>query len=151
VEQPLIERAGNRTISLAHPGAVWAEFPPGWAPSPPIPDEVPGLDVERTAQEWAALWSSLSEALNEKAEEQAWCGDFEAVVEPLGFPGRNAREVEWCVDVSREVQVTETVTYTVTQTGHFHVTTTEDELDDLDPDAYVVEWGDLPGREDSRD
>lgn len=52
-------------------------------------------------------WEALNEALNERAEQEAWCGEYERAVTPLGFTGRHAGR--HCYDMSVDVDVESTV------------------------------------------
>lgn len=60
-------------------------------------------------REMEERWETLSEALNEKADEQDWCSDFESVVRPLGLPGRTR--------MAYDVDVTVTIEYTLDESN----------------------------------
>lgn len=73
-------------------------------------------DSEKVANELRAAiakmnaqWDALNEALNEKANDQDWCSEFESIVQPLGFTGRVPENKCYTVDVN--VTFTHQVTY----------------------------------------
>ena len=47
----------------------------------------------------ATGFSDLNEAMNEVAEEQSWCSEYEDIVRPLGFEGRESQKRDYNVEV----------------------------------------------------
>lgn len=70
-----------------------------WVPAiaAPATDPVSADTLRERIAEMERFWDSWSEAMNEVAEDDNWCEEYEAVVIPLGFPGREQRERDWTV------------------------------------------------------
>lgn len=117
-------------------------------------------------EEWQKKWTDLVLATHRIANDHDMCSSFEQSVYDLGIPPRHryrdevdfdhqgfetpdleidetGEEVEYCVEVSRAVQVTIPITVDVTQHGHAHYTGPDGPSDVEDIDWDFVEWSDV--------
>lgn len=58
------------------------------------------LDIARQTTVIDERKETYSEALNELAENHDWCSEYEAVVQPMGFPGRQEQAKDYTVELS---------------------------------------------------
>lgn len=70
-------------------------------PEPAAPDVQQGRrsSLRMTLDRLATGFSDLNEAMNEVAEEQSWCSEYEDIVRPLGFEGRESQKRDYNVEV----------------------------------------------------
>lgn len=96
-EPVLTTSMGVRGTFRAEDGGERSAFRWVRAIASPATDSVSADTLRERIAEMDRFWDSWSEAMNEVAEDDNWCEEYEAVVIPLGFPGRERRERDWTV------------------------------------------------------
>lgn len=102
-----VSRYGDRWTMSSEPNITWAAMKM-LAPEP-APDVTRTAIIETLTSQYNSLVSSFdafNEALNEKADDSDWCGEYEGIIEPLGMTGRNKKK-DWIVEVIADVTVTD--------------------------------------------
>lgn len=71
------------------------------APSPAVHPEGPvDPEISSRLELMTERKGTYSDALNQLAEEQDWCSEYESVVQPLGYPGRAEEAKDYAVTLS---------------------------------------------------
>lgn len=87
-------------------GWFWAEAAEVERPASTTPVNSDSLPYTTALSRLHSRWEEWGEKLNELAEDNSWCSEYEGIVRRLGLPGRSAEKKDLSVQVSVNFTIT---------------------------------------------